>query len=150
MADPLVDMMNAGMATTIPTADKMGVRVLEARRGFAAASVPVEGNGNHFGVIYAGVQFTVAEMLGGIIALATFDSSKYFPLVKNLEIAFLGMATTALRAEASMDDETIARVEAEAAAKGKADYVLDAVVTDAAGTVVATTHGLYQLRAHRR
>lgn len=142
--------MNAGMATTIPTADKMGVRVLEARRGFAAASVPVEGNGNHFGVIYAGVQFTVAEMLGGIIALATFDSSKYFPLVKNLEIAFLGMATTALRAEASMDDETIARVEAEAAAKGKADYVLDAVVTDAAGTVVATTHGLYQLRAHRR
>ncbi|GFG65461.1 hypothetical protein MKUB_29510 [Mycobacterium kubicae] len=89
-------------------------------------------------------------MLGGIIALATFDSSKYFPLVKNLEIAFLGMATTALRAEASMDDETIARVEAEAAAKGKADYVLDAVVTDAAGTVVATTHGLYQLRAHRR
>ncbi|OBF23276.1 DUF4442 domain-containing protein [Mycobacterium kubicae] len=143
-------MMNAGMATTIPTADKMGVRVLEARRGFAAASVPVEGNGNHFGVIYAGVQFTVAEMLGGIIALATFDSSKYFPLVKNLEIAFLGMATTALRAEASMDDETIARVEAEAAAKGKADYVLDAVVTDAAGTVVATTHGLYQLRAHRR
>ncbi|GFG65480.1 hypothetical protein MKUB_29700 [Mycobacterium kubicae] len=150
MADPLVDMMNAGMATTIPTADKMGVRVLEARRGFAAASVPAEGNGNHFGVIYAGVQFTVAEMLGGIIALATFDSSKYFPLVKNLEIAFLGMATTALRAEASMDDETIARVEAEAAAKGKADYVLDAVVTDAAGTVVATTHGLYQLRAHRR
>ncbi|MCV7094222.1 thioesterase [Mycobacterium kubicae] len=143
-------MMNAGMATTIPTADKMGVRVLEARRGFAAASVPAEGNGNHFGVIYAGVQFTVAEMLGGIIALATFDSSKYFPLVKNLEIAFLGMATTALRAEASMDDETIARVEAEAAAKGKADYVLDAVVTDAAGTVVATTHGLYQLRAHRR
>lgn len=142
--------MNAGMATTIPTADKMGVRVLEARRGFAAASVPVEGNGNHFGVIYAGVQFTVAEMLGGIIALATFDSSKYFPLVKNLEIAFLGMATTALRAEASMDDETIARVEAEAAAKGKADYVLDAVVTDAAGTIVATTHGLYQLRAHRR
>ncbi|OBJ50903.1 thioesterase [Mycobacterium sp. 1423905.2] len=143
-------MMNAGMATTIPTADKMGVRVLEAHRGFAAASVPAEGNGNHFGVIYAGVQFTVAEMLGGIIALATFDSSKYFPLVKNLEIAFLGMATTALRAEASMDDETIARVEAEAADKGKADYLLDAVVTDTAGIVVATTHGLYQLRAHRR
>lgn len=142
-------MMNSALTSTIPIADRMGVRVVEARRGFAAASVPVEGNGNHFGVIYAGVQFTVAEVLGGIIALATFDTSKYFPLVKNVDIAFRAMATTPLRAEASMDDETIARVEAEAAAQGKSDYTLDAVVTDADGTVVATTHGLYQLRAHR-
>ncbi len=149
VTDQLVDMMNSALASTIPIAERMRVRVVEARRGFAAASVPVEGNGNHFGVIYAGVQFTVAEVLGGIIALATFDTNKYFPLVKNVDIAFRAMANTPLRAEASMDDETIARVEAEAAEKGKADYVLDAVVTDANGTVVATTHGLYQLRAHR-
>jgi acyl-coenzyme A thioesterase PaaI-like protein len=150
VADQFVEMMNASLASTIPIADRMGLRVLEARRGFAAASVPVEGNGNHFGVVYAGVQFTVAEILGGIIALSTFDAGKYFPLVKNVDIAFVGMATTALRAEAKLDDETIARVEAGAAAQGKADYTLDAVVTDAAGAVVATTRGLYQLRAHRR
>jgi acyl-coenzyme A thioesterase PaaI-like protein len=150
VADQFVEMMNAGIGSTIPIAERMGLRVLEARRGFAAASVPVEGNGNHFGVVYAGVQFTVAEILGGIIALSTFDAGKYFPLVKNVDIAFVGMATTPLRAEAKLDDETIARVEAEAAAQGKADYRLDAVVTDAAGAVVATTRGLYQLRAHRR
>jgi acyl-coenzyme A thioesterase PaaI-like protein len=150
VADEFVEMMNAGMATTIPIAHEMGVQVLEARRGFASAGVPAEGNGNHFGVIYAGVQFTVAEILGGIIALSSFDASKYFPLVKNVDIAFVAMATTALRAEATIDDETIARVEAEAAAQGKSDYTLEAVVTDAAGTVVATTRGLYQLRAHRR
>ena len=149
MAQQLVEMMNAAMASTIPIADRMGVRVVEARRGFVAASVPAEGNGNHFGVIYAGVQFTVAEILGGIIALATFDSTKYFPLVKRVDIEFVSMATTALRSEAAMDDETIARVEAEAAEQGKANYGLDAVVTDAAGVVVATTRGLYQLRAHR-
>lgn len=141
--------MNASLASTIPVAGKMGVQVLEARRGFAATSVPAEGNGNHFGVIYAGVQFTVAEILGGIIALSTFDASKYFPLVKNVDISFVGMATTPLRAEATLDEETIARVEAEAAERGKADYTLEAVVTDAAGAVVATTRGLYQLRAHR-
>lgn len=149
VADPFVDMMNANMASTIPIADKMGLKVVEARRGFAAASVPLEGNGNHFGVVYAGVQFTVAEILGGLIALATFDSSKYFPLVKKVDISFVGMATSALRAEATMDDETIARVEAEAADRGKADYTLEAVVTDVAGAVVSTTRGLYQLRAHR-
>lgn len=149
MADTVVEMMNAGMESTIPIAARMGVRVLEARRGFAAAAVPAEGNGNHFGVVYAGVQFTVAEILGGIIALATFDAGRFYPLVKNVDIAFVGRATSELRAEATMDDETIARVEAEAAAQGKADYTLEAVVTDAAGTVVATTRGLYQLRAHR-
>ncbi len=149
VTDPIVDMMNAAMASTIPTAHQMGVKVVEARRGFAAATVPVEGNGNHFGVIYAGVQFTVAEILGGIIAVASFDSARYFPLVKGVDIKFVGMATTPLRAEASLCADTLARIETEAAAKGKADYRLDAVVTDATGQVVATTHGLYQLRAQR-
>jgi acyl-coenzyme A thioesterase PaaI-like protein len=143
----LVELMNGALGSTIPTARKMGVRVVEARRGFAAATVPVEGNGNHFGVIYAGVQFTVAEILGGIIALSTFDSSEYFPLVKNVDIAFVGMARSELQAQASLDDETIARIEAEAAERGKADFTLEAVVTDADGKTVATTRGLYQLRA---
>jgi acyl-coenzyme A thioesterase PaaI-like protein len=146
----LADMMNGAMQTTIPTAHQMGVRVVEARRGYAAATVPAEGNGNHFGAVYAGVQFTVAEILGGVIALSTFDSAKYFPLVKSVDIQFVGMAKSDLRAEAGIDDETIARIEAEAAERGKADFTLEAVVTDADGKTVATTRGLYQLRAHGR
>jgi hypothetical protein len=82
--------------------------------------------------------------------VASFDAAKYFPLVKNVDIAFVGLATTDLRAEATLDDDSIARVEAEVAANGKADYELEAVVTDANGQVVATTRGLYQLRAHRK
>ena len=144
----LVDMMNGAMESTIPPVHKMGVRVVEARRGHAVASVPLEGNGNHFGVIYAGVQFTVAEMLGGVIALATFDAAKYYPLVKSVDITFTGMARTDLLAQASLDDDEIARIEAEAADKGKADFVLDAVVKDEAGQTVSLTRGVYQLRAH--
>ena len=147
MTDQLVETMNAALGATIPIAHNMGVRVVEARPGFAATVVPVEGNGNHFGVIYAGVQFTVAEILGGIISLSTFDSSKYFPLVKNIDISFVAMAKSELRAEAGLDDDTIARIEAEAAERGKADFTLEATVTDADGKTVATTRGLYQLRA---
>jgi acyl-coenzyme A thioesterase PaaI-like protein len=146
----LVDMMNGALQSTIPIAHKMGVRVVEARRGFAAATVPAQGNGNHFGVIYAGVQFTVAEILGGIVAMSTFDTAKYFPLVKNVDIKFVGMARSELRAEAALDDETIARIEAEAAEKGKSDFTLEAVVTDADGQTVSSTRGLYQLRAFGR
>ena len=144
----LVDMMNGLMESTIPPVHKMGVRVVEARRGHAVASVPLAGNGNHFGVIYAGVQFTVAEMLGGVIALATFDAAKYYPLVKNVDIAFTGMARTDLLAQASLDDDEIARIEADVAENGKAEFTLDAVVKDQAGQTVSVTRGLYQLRAH--
>jgi acyl-coenzyme A thioesterase PaaI-like protein len=146
-ANQLVAVMNGAIESTTPIAHKMGVKVVEARPGFAATTVPAEGNGNHFGVIYAGVLFTVAEVLGGIIPLITFDTAKYFPLVKNLEIQFVAMAKSDVRAEASLDDETIARVEAEAAERGKADFTLEAVVTDTDGQTVATTRGLYQLRA---
>jgi acyl-coenzyme A thioesterase PaaI-like protein len=144
----LVDMMNGAMESTIPPVHKMGVRVVEARRGHAVASVPLAGNGNHFGVIYAGVQFTVAEMLGGVIALATFDAAKYYPLVKNLDITFTGMARTDLLAQATLDDGEIARIDADVAENGKADFILDAVVKDDAGQTVSVTRGLYQLRAH--
>ena len=146
-ANQLVDAMNGAIESTIPIAHKMGLKVVEARPGFAATTVPAEGNGNHFGVIYAGVLFTVAEILGGIIPLITFDTAKYFPLVKNLDIQFVAMAKSDVRAEASLDDETIARVEAEAAERGKADFTLEAAVTDTDGQTVATTRGLYQLRA---
>jgi acyl-coenzyme A thioesterase PaaI-like protein len=146
-ANELVDMMNGALGSTIPIAHKMGVKVVAARPGFAATIVPAEGNGNHFGVIYAGVLFTVAEVLGGIIPLITFDTTKYFPLVKNLDIQFVAMAKSDVRAEASIDDEEIARIEAEAAERGKSDFTLEAVVTDSDGTTVATTRGLYQLRA---
>ena len=146
----LVDMMNGALASTIPIAHKMGVQVVEARPGFAVTTAPAEGNGNHFGVTYAGVLFTVAEVLGGIIPMVTFDNAKYFPLVKSLEIQFVAMAKSDVRAQASLDDQTIARVEAEAAEKGKADFTLEAVVTDVDGQTVATTRGLYQLRAHRK
>ena len=111
----LVDMMNGAMEVTIPPAHKMGIKAVDVRRGYAAASVPLAGNGNHFGVVYAGVQFTVAEILGGMIAIASFDSAKYYPLVKKVDIEFTAAARTDLRAEASLDESELRRVETEAA-----------------------------------
>lgn len=140
-------MINGGMEATIPAAHKLGIKAVEARRGYAAATVPLKGNGNHFGVVYAGVEFTVAEILGGIIAIASFDAATYYPLVKKLDIEFTA-ARSDLRAEATLDEDELRRVEDEAAENGKADFMLDAVVRDEAGQTVALTRGLYQLRAH--
>jgi acyl-coenzyme A thioesterase PaaI-like protein len=144
----LVDVINESLEATIPAAHRMGLKAVEARRGFASASVPLEGNANHFGVVYAGVEFTVAEILGGIIAIASFDAATYYPLVKRLEIDFTAPGQSDLIAEASLDEGELSRIESEAAEHGKAEYLMDAVVRDASGQTVAVTHGVYQLRSH--
>ena len=152
MADPprYADLVNDTIQAAIPSAHRMGVRTLEVRPGFAAAHVPLAGNGNHFGAMYAGALFTVGEILGGAIGVATFDATAFYPLAKDVQITFLKPARTDVRAEAALAEEDIARIGAEAAAHGKADFVLEAELTDADGIVVARLRGHYQLRAHGR
>lgn len=146
----LVEVVNAALPLTVPAAHAMGVVVVEAAPGRAAATVPLEGNGNHFGVMYAGVLFTVAEVLGGVLALASFDAGSYYPLVKELRITFARPARSQVRACAELSAAEVARVAAQARERGKADFDLEATVTDADGQVVATTCGRYQVRAHGR
>jgi thioesterase domain-containing protein len=130
----------------IPILGAMGLEVLEAGDGRASASIPLEPNRNHFGVIYAGSLFTVAEMLGGAIGFSVLAMDGYIPLVKKLEISFLRPATTTVTASTSLSEDEIARVRTEAETNGKSDFELVCDVTDENGVVVASTVGYYQLR----
>ena len=140
----------AQLASSVPILDAMGVRVLEAASGHAVAELPPEPNVNHFGVTYAGSLYSVAEMLGGVLALATFDFDGelvgFVPLVKESTIRFRRPALGVVRAAASLSAAEVARVRADALATGKGEFVLEATLTDAAGEVVATTVGSYQVR----
>lgn len=146
MSDPNLDELTAGVHAMIPIMGAMGVRVVDARRGHAAAEIPAGPNVNHFGVMYAGSLFTAGEMLGGILGFNTFDLEGFVPLVKSLEIKFLKPATGTIRATTSVDEAEIARIEGEARETGKAEFVLRAELTDEAGVVVAATEGVYQVR----
>lgn len=146
VAADLVDEQNARLEELIPRAFEMGVRYVELRPGFARTTVPFEDNANHFGVIYAGVTFTVAEVLGGGITAATFDMSRHFPLVKSLTIDFTAPGTGLLTATASMTDDEVARIRAAVVPGQKVAYELTAEVTGADGTLVARTRGDYQIR----
>lgn len=146
--EQLADTVNAALQHTIPVAHRMGVHAVEVGQGYAKTRVPFEGNGNHFGVMYAGVLFTVAEILGGALGLGTFDSARFYPLVKDAQITFKRPAGSEVTATAALDEETIAAVAREAEEHGKAEFVYDAELTDAEGTVVATTHNVCQLRKH--
>ena len=147
--DP-VEAMNTMLEQVIPRAFDMGIRFTLMQPGQVRASVPFEGNGNHFGVIYAGVTFTLAEVLGGAMHWATFDASTHYPLVKNLSIEFLAPGTGPLSASASLSAEEIERMKAVAATGAKVPFVLESEVVGEDGTVVARTRGDYQLRPYGR
>ncbi len=140
----LIDLCRA----PFPFAERTGYDILELRPGHCHARMPLAPNVNHIGTMYAGALFTLAEMPGGAVSLATFDPERYYPIVKDLRIRFTALATTDIDVRVTLPDEEVARVLAEVEERGKADYAWDCELTDAHGTVVARTENLYQLRAH--
>jgi acyl-coenzyme A thioesterase PaaI-like protein len=150
VSDDQVTMMNAALEQLIPRAHQMGVHFTELRPGFVRAEVPFEGNGNHFGVMYAGVIFTVAEVLGGAMHVATFDVSTHYPLVKSLSIDFVTPGKSRLTASATLPEQEIARIASEATPDAKVPFVLEAEVVGEDGALVARTRGDYQLRPFGR
>jgi len=145
----LADFMNAVIEHGVPPMHSLGIRVVELRPGHVIGAAPLAGNVNHLGTMYAGTLFGLAEMLGGALFVASFDVERFYPTVKDVQIRYRRPATTDARAEASLDADTIARLRREADDHGKAKFELDATITDSTGEVVATTRGIYQIRANR-
>lgn len=124
-----------------------GLKIVELRRGYVKCMMPFAGNGNHIGTMYAGALFTLAEIPGGALFLSSFDASKFFPIVKALDLQFLKPATSDITVEVSLDDIHIASLAAEAAAKGKAEFILEGELKNTEGVIVAESRGVYQLRS---
>ena len=125
---------------------KLKAEVLEP--GFVRLRVPLAGNENHIGSMYAGALFTLAEIPGGALFLTSFDASKFYPIVKEMNLRFRRPATGDIVVEARLGAEEIERLQSEAQANGKAEYVLELQLTDGSGEVVALSRGIYQLRKH--
>jgi acyl-coenzyme A thioesterase PaaI-like protein len=126
---------------------RTGIRVLSLRDRYAKMLMPLEGNGNHVGMMYAGSLFTLGEIAGGAIHVTSFDMGRLFPLVKKIEIRFRRPAVTDVTLEVEISAEEASRIQAEALEKGKADYVLNLELKDASGEVVSIVEGTWQVRA---
>ena len=125
---------------------RTGLKVLEMRDRYVKTLMPLEGNVNHVGIMYAGSLFTLGEIMGGIMWGIMFDSEKFYPLVKEITIRFTRPAATDVSLEVEFDKETSDRIQAEAEKEGKADYTLDLELKDAAGETVSVVHGVWQIR----
>jgi acyl-coenzyme A thioesterase PaaI-like protein len=125
---------------------RTGLKVVEMRPGYVKLFMPFQGNAGHIGTIYAGSLFSFGECMGGMIHIASFDMSKFFPLVKEVSIKFKRPAVTDVTLELIMSEEEIKRIQDEADKNGKADFVLDLEIKDTQEKAVSTLHGVWQIR----
>ena len=127
---------------------RSGLRAEILDPGHVRLRMPMEGNQNHIGTLYAGALFTLAEMPGGALFLTSFDTRRFYPVIKEMNLRFRRPARGDITVDAHLDQSEIARIREEAETCGKSDYLLELQLLDADGEVVAESQGLYQLRAH--
>jgi thioesterase domain-containing protein len=128
---------------------RMGLKVVDLKRGYCKLSAPIKGNENHIGTMYAGALFTLAEIPGGALSWSSFDLNKFFPIIKEMSISYRRPVTTDAYVEISISEDEIARIEEEASTKGKSDFILEGEIKDESGQVTALSKGLYQLRLRK-
>ena len=134
------------LETGIDPIRRAGVKVLECRERYVKLLMPLEGNTNHIGIMYGGSLLTIAEMSGGAIFGVTFDYHRYVPIIRDMSLKFLKPALSDVTLEAAFGDDQYQSALATLLEKGKADFTLPLEIKDAAGTIVASATGVYQVR----
>jgi len=125
---------------------RTGIKVVELRERYSKVMMPLEGNINHVGTMYAGSLFTLGEFCGGIIYGVAFDVEKYYPIVKDISIRFRRPAMTDVTIEVSMNEEDVGKIQRICEENNKSDFVLDLEIKDANGEVVTFVKGTWQIR----
>jgi len=123
-----------------------GLRVVEMRGGYVKCVMPFDGNKNHIGTMYAGALFTLADVGAGTLFLASFDATRFFAIVKQLDLRFLKPAKGDIAVACALSDAEMSALSTEVTLRGKADFVLESKLTGHDGTVVAESRGVFQMR----
>ncbi len=138
-------MLNRLVGVAVPFAVRNGFRVEAMEKGYIRASIPLKGNRNHLGTLYAGAMFVLAEIPGGVLTL--FDlGTEYVPVLTELTMRYEKLARTDLTVEFRMTDEERDRITAEVEREGKSLFTLEGELRDKNGEVVARSIAHYQVR----
>lgn len=146
LSDEQKQLIKATSDKSFPFVERCGVETLEVDRGYCKMRMPLAPNLNHVGMMYAGALYTIAELPGGTIYLSSFDTRRFYPIVKDMQIRFRRPAMTDVTVEITLSEEEIQRIEAATEEHGKCDFEWDVELKDDNGEVVAMSHNVYQLR----
>ncbi|MFD2228975.1 PaaI family thioesterase [Alkalimarinus sediminis] len=137
--------VNRLVGAAIPFAARNQFEVVELKRGYLKAKIPLKGNQNHIGTMYAGALFTLAELPGGIISIFHFDPT-YYPILKELKMTYQKVAKSDVTVEFSLSEHEVSRIEKEASEHGKSPFTLHGKLIDNQGNIVAESEAHYQVR----
>lgn len=140
--------INSLIEKAIPFVERAGLKVILLKPGNATCEMPLTPNVNHVGGMYAGAQFTLADICGGALLLASFDKDNYYPTLKNLSLNFMKPATSDLRLTLQLSSEKIVTMEQELAQVGRAYCRLEGDLLDLDNKVVAQMEGDFVLLSH--
>jgi thioesterase domain-containing protein len=146
LTEELKGKLKKSLATGIPAVARTGIEILEIDKGYVKMKMPFEPNINHVQIMYAGSLFTLAELPGGAIFATSFDSTRFYPIVRDMSIRFRRPAKTDITVEVRLDPKDAAEIAERAERDGKADYEWECELKDETGEVVAITKNIYQLR----
>jgi len=137
--------VNRIIGVAIPFATRNGFRVEEIRPGYVRARIFLKGNKNHFGSLYAGAYFLLAEIPGGVLTL--FDlGPEYTPILKEMTLQFLQPANSDVTVEFALSEAQVAAILADADSTGRAKFTLEGQLLDKEGNTVATSLAHYRVR----
>ena len=129
-----------------PIYEHIGLEILDSEPPIGRCRVDLGvATSNHIGTVHAGVQWMVAELVGGVIAMRNFDTRRYVPVVRSVDIAFKRRALGAVTAEGSVSEDEIRRIQTALDEDGRADFEVEIAITTDAGPV-ARASGRYHLR----
>jgi len=142
-----VSQTNALLRQLIPLYESIGLAV-ERMDDVLECSVPLSPhNRNHLGTMHAGIQWSAAETLGGLLYVAhqkTLGACKI--VVSEVNIKFLKPATSRIRARTRFSLDQVLALKTLLDSEGKVSFDLNIELLDDADLVVSTVIAKYRYR----
>lgn len=137
--------LNRLVGLAVPFATRNHFKVEKLSKGYLRASIQLKGNRNHMGTLYAGAQFLLAEIPGGVLTISELGSN-YVPILKELTMTYLKPAKSDVSVEFTLSPGEIDQIASAAAKHGKTEFTLHGKLLDNKGQCVAQSKALYQVR----
>lgn len=136
------------MTYRVEFVERTGLELLTSGRGHARYRMPLAGNENHVGVMYMGAFTVLAEATAAIPGISILDTARFYPIIKDIAVAFHKMAASDVFAEFSLDEPALEGLLADLERKGSAGYLAEFPMLDADGVTVATGKVTVKLLSH--
>jgi len=107
-------------------------------------------NGNHFGVMHAGVLFSLAEAAAGLSVTQHHEFGAMLIIAEKIIVDYSRPARTDITATVTLEDDFLDRLRTGLAADPKYRFTIAAELANDAGEIVMRAACGFQLRSARR